>query len=210
MKWQQSSARATAVVALLLLAACGGGDKSRDDDPAKGSTDSTDTSAPAGGEAQGDAKPGEGGGKTTDSSAPPAGGGAGSATTAPGSPPGGGGGSTATTAKVIHITATLNRTCFHHGEEIKLTVRSQPSSAIIYDTYYSDGKSNFSTGGGYGEGNGNGRGKADATGLFERSWVTAPNVPTGDARVEVHATWGNDLETVPVFFTIKPATEPCP
>lgn len=65
------------------------------------------------------------------------------------------------------------------GHTQSLHVHTAPSTALIYDSFYSDGKD----GAVYGGRGTNGR--ADAAGNYDATWTVLPTAPQGTVRVDI-------------------------
>ncbi|MHB8664930.1 MAG: hypothetical protein ACYDH6_19805 [Acidimicrobiales bacterium] len=85
-------------------------------------------------------------------------------------------------------------------------VRAEPRATIIFDTVYSNETDDLTSQ----YGSGSAQGEADAAGSFHSTWVLAPNVPTGPAKINVAASGREGIQNTSTSFTIKPLGESCP
>lgn len=130
--------------------------------------------------------------------------GGGSTTTAPG-------GATTTTVKkattttTIPVTTRIHATCAHPTDSQGFDLNGPVDSTVGYDTTYSDGTNGMTTR----YGSGVGTGKTDGTGSYKVSWTLAPNVPAGEATINLAVVNGGSATRAALRFMIKPIGQAC-
>lgn len=109
----------------------------------------------------------------------------------------------------LGLEAQVEPSCIAPGEDVTLTVRTDPRAPVAYLAYYSDGGSGADEpiGKGYG---GNDGGFADSSGRYEDTWTVAQGAPPGPARVEVKAAAAGEHGDAEARFTLALSSESCP
>lgn len=199
---------AVGLVAVLALAACGGGSGAVEEALRRGSASTTSTTkTAAGGEAdRPDEKPSSGQDARGGDARPEGRAGSPTPTSASGST---GGGTTATTEarEPAPLEVTVAKPCIKAGERQTITIQALPHSAVVYDSYYSDGKSGISEGF-YGGNNG---AVVPDSGTWTDTWVVAPHAPAGNVRViTMVSSYRKSRTTVDRYYRLVSPTESCP
>lgn len=107
-------------------------------------------------------------------------------------------------AEPLVITAALSTACVRRGEQLVLTVETQPWASVAFLAHYAGGDNGADPPWGQGHG-GNDGGIVNETGRYEATWIVAMSAPIGPGHVEVTGGYGEQLGEATVPFEVVEA-----